>query len=205
MVTDSGRQGPGVRSFLEAHAAGGDIDVAAIVREHPGEALAVADAIREVAAMGRAAARVRMWRARARVLGAAGEDMTLGTLLRDFRRDARLTTTDLSGLVRARGMSLHPDAIERLEENEAHLGNVGESLWAALAEILGIDRHLLFVAVEGAAGSPRPARRFTRMAREATAADREATLQDAARAGSGEDAAYLERVWAALGLPGVIP
>lgn len=203
MATGSGGHGPGVRMFLEAYEAGADMDVAAIVRAHPGEALAVAGAIREAAEARADAARIRMWRARARALGEAGEDATLGTLLRDYRQGAKLTADALSDLLRERGGELHHMAIGRLEENRALIANVPETVWPALADVLGIDRHLLFVSIGDAAEGNLSSPSFTRMERGATAADRERALGEAGREGDGSLDDYLERVRAALGLPSV--
>ena len=74
----NGDTGPGARKFREAYAAGANPDAAAIVREHPGEALALANAVIEAAAHKSSEGRTRMWTARAEVLRRAGEDMTLG-------------------------------------------------------------------------------------------------------------------------------
>ena len=203
MATGSGGHGPGVRMFLEAYEASTDMDVAAIVRAHPGEALAVAGAIREAAEDREAAARIRMWRARARALGEAGEDASLGTLLRDYRRGAELTATALSEMVRERGGQLHHVAIGRLEENGAHIPNVPEAVWPVLADVLGIDRHLLFVSIGDTAAANPSSPRFTRMERGATAADRERALGEADGGDGGPLDDYLERVRAALDLPRV--
>ena len=204
MATGSGGHGPGVQMFLEAYEAGADMDIAAIVRAHPDEALAVASAIREAAETREAAARIRMWRARARALGEAGEDVTLGTLLRDYRQGAELTTTALSELVRERGGQLHHMAIGRLEENRAPIANVPETVWPVLADVLGIDRHLLFVSIGDTAAAANPSSPgFTRMERGATAADRERALGEAGGEDGGALDGYLERVRAALDLPRV--
>lgn len=196
--------GPGVRRFREAYEAGADIDVAAIAREHPGEALAIANEIREAASSNLARARERMWRARARALGEAGEDVTLGTLLRAFRQGAGLTTTALGELVRERGEQLHHMAIGRLEENRAPIANVTETVWPVLADVLEIDRHLLFVSIGDTAAAANPSSPgFTRMEHGATAADRERALGEADGGNGGSLDGYLERVRAALGLPRV--
>lgn len=196
--------GPGVRRFREAYEEGADIDVAAIAREHPGEALAIANEIRETASSSLAWARERMWRARARALVEAGEDVTLGTLIRAFRQGAGLTTMTLGELVRERGEQLHHMAIGRLEENGAHIPNVPEAVWPVLADVLGIDRHLLFVSIGDTAAAANPSSPgFTRMERGATAADRERALGEAGGEDGGSLDGYLERVRAALDLPRV--
>ena len=87
---NSSSQGPGVRRFWQARASGVEVDVAHIVQEHPDEALALADAIREAATQEDSAARERMWLARAQVLVRSGEEVTLGALLRTSRQDAGL-------------------------------------------------------------------------------------------------------------------
>lgn len=199
----NGGSGAGLRRFREAYEAGEDIDVAALVREHPGEALAIANAIREAAALNMARARERMWRARTEALAAAGEDVTLGTLLRDFRRSANLTTTDLSERVQERGGSLLYRAIELIEENRADIGNVPEAVWPALAEVLGIDRSLLFASIGDTAAKNLPGPGFTRMERGATAADRERALGETAGNDGRSLDDYLDRVRDALGLPRV--
>lgn len=203
MATGSGGDGPGVQMFRQAYKDNADMDVAAIVRAHPGEAIAIASAIREAAEIREGVARIRMWSARAHALGEAGEDVTLGTLLRDYRQGADLTATALSELVRERGGQLHHMAIGHLEENRAPIANVPEAVWPVLADVLGIDRHLLFVSISGTAAENLSGPSFTRMERGATAADREQALGGDA---GNEDRSlddYIERVRDALGLPRV--
>ena len=57
----NGSRGPGVRKFWEAWTRGADVDLKAIAQEHPDEALALADAIREAARWEDSVARERMW------------------------------------------------------------------------------------------------------------------------------------------------
>ena len=199
----SSRHGPGVRWFWEARAAGRDVDPITIVREYPDEALALADAIRQAAAQDESGARERMWLARARVLDRAGEDVTLGTLLRQSRQDLDLRPTALSAKVEQRGAPLHPTAIEQLEEDRVPIMNVRTpGLWPALAEVLRIDRHQLVAAIRAALAGPQTTHRFTRMGRGATAADREKFLGDARSPDlDGGAASYIEWVRGELGLP----
>ena len=199
----SSGHGPGVRRFWDARAAGTQTDLMAIVQECPEEALALADAMREAAAQEESLARERMWRARARVLGRAGEDVTLGALLRRSRQDRGLSPTALSAKVGAQGAPLHPMAIEQLEADRASIMNVRTAgLWLALATVLRIDRHRLVAAIRAALAGPQPAHRFTRMGRGTKAVDRERFIGAAGSPERDQDAAgYIEWVRGELGLP----
>ena len=205
----NGDTGPGVRKFREAYAAGAEPDAAAIVREHLDEALALADAVIEAAAHESSEGRTRMWMARAEVLSRAGEDVTLGTVIRRFREHSRLSRAALSAELGERGAALSPTALEQIEANRvtiAHIRTPG--LWPALAEVLRIAPHQLVATIGIALSAPRRGSRSARMERDATPADRARFLGEAERAdGSGgpgldEDASsYLEWVKAELGLP----
>ena len=204
----NGVTGPGVQKFREAYAAGAEPDVAAIVREHPDEALALANAVIKAAAHKSSEGRTRMWMARAEVLGRAGEDVTLGAVLRRFREHSGLSRDVLSAEMAERGTALSPTALEQIEANHAPIANIRTpGLWPALAGVLHIAPHQIVAAIEGALSAPRGPR-STRMERGATPTDRERFLGEAKRAdmrggqGPGEDAArYLEWVKAELGLP----
>ena len=82
--------GPGVQRFWKARARGEDVDVEAIIREHPDEALALAQAIWEAARLKDSEARERMWLARTRVLSRSGEDSNLGSPSTQFPGRCRL-------------------------------------------------------------------------------------------------------------------
>ena len=199
----SNNQGPGVRRFWELRARGAEADVTAIVQEYPNEALALADAIHEATIQEDSAARERMWLARAQVLKASGEEVTLGSMLRNAREEAGFSTSDLSHKAQGRGVKLLTAAIEQLEADRAKVTNVTiPGLWPALAELLHIDRGKLVVAIQAALTGPEPAQRFTRMNRGATSADR-ARFLTTGRSMAGEEAAtgYLDWVRAELRLP----
>ena len=195
--------GPGVRKFWDARSRGEEVDVPAIVREYPDEAVAIADAIREAAIREDSSVREGMWLARARVLSRAGEDVSLGTLIRTSRQYAGLSTRDLSYKVRERGVSLPPTAIEFVEAGKVDLTNVKTAgLWVALSEILGIDRHRLVATIRGTLANPRSTQRFTRMDRSATPADRKGLLSGGLTSRQESSAAsYISWVRAELGLP----
>ena len=175
----------------------------AIVQEYPEEALAFADAMREVAAQEESVAREHMWLARVRVLDRAGEDVTLGTLLRQSRQDVDLSPTALSAKVEQRGTPLHPTAIDQLEADRVAIMNVRTAgLWLTLATVLQIDRHRLVAAIQAALAGPQPAHRFTRMGRGTKAVDRERFIVAAGSPERDQDAArYIEWARGELGLP----
>ena len=195
--------GPGVRKFWEARSRGEEVDVPAIVREHPDEVVAIADAIREAAIREESSVREGMWLARARVLSRAGEDVSLGTLIRTSRQYAGLSTRELSYKVQERRVSLQPTAIDFVEAGTVDLTNVKTAgLWKALSEILEIDRHRLIATIRGTLENPRSTQRFTRMDRSATPADRKGLLSGGLTSRQEPSAAsYISWVRAELGLP----
>ena len=195
--------GPGVRKFWEARSRGEEVDVPAIVREHPDEVVAIADAIREAAIREESSVREGMWLARARVLSRAGEDVSLGTLIRTSRQYAGLSTRDLSYKVKEHGVSLPPTAIEFIETGKVELTNVRTAgLWMALSEILEIDRHRLVATIRGTLANPQSTQRFTRMDRGATTTDRKGLLGSGVTPQQRDSAAsYIGWVRAELGLP----
>lgn len=200
----SGEIGPGVRRFMEARARGERADLAALAREYPNEAFDLAEAVRRAAVQDDSRARQLMWFARAEVLNDAGEDATLGAVLRAARRERNLTTTALSNAVRKRGANLVPLAIDRLEANQAPVANVDPAVWTALVAELQIDRHLVVAGIQMALDAPRAQRSFTRMDRTASASDREKFLGGTIASQQNSGADYLERVRTALGLPSAL-
>lgn len=196
-------RGPGVRKFWEAHTSGEEVDVTTIIKEHPGEALALADAIHEAAIREDSFARESMWLARAQVLSRAGEEVTLGALLRTSRQDVGLSTAELSSSVREQGVPLQPVAIELLEADRVNITNVTTpGLWMALAEILEVDRHRLVATMRGTLANSQSTQRFTRMDRGATSADRESFLSSGLTPQQEDSAvSYIGWVRAELGLP----
>ena len=196
-------RGQGVQKFWEARASGKQVDVQAIFEEHPNEALNLVDAIREAASLEDSLARERMWLARAHVLNRAGENVSLGALLRASREEVGLSTSALNSRMLARGIRLQPAAIGLLEGDRAKLTNVKiHGLWSALAEILRIDRHRLIASIQVALSDSQTAPRFTRMERGATAADRERLLGiDLASDIEKDEASYVDWVRSELGLP----
>ena len=204
MMTNS-EIGPGVRRFREARARGDEPDAAALVHEYPDEVLDLADELRRAAARDDSIAREQMWLARAAVLRNAGEDVTLGAMLRSARSRRGLTITTLIDAVQERGETLHPMVVEQLEANQATASNVPPEVWPVMVEELQIDRHRALAGIAIAVSAPRADRAFTRMDRSASASDREKFLDEEASSGSNAVAAdYLERVRAALGLPSTL-
>ena len=200
---NSGDRGPGVRKFWEALSRGTDVDVKAIFEEYPGEVLQLAGAIREAAKREDSLAREHMWLARAEVLTRAGEELTLGTMLRSSREDAGMSAGELGAKVRDRGVRLLEASIEQLEADRATITQVRiPGLWSTLAEILEIDRHRLVAMIQVALSGPETARRFTRMERGATAENRERSLSSELTSERHEDATdYVNWVRSDLGLP----
>ena len=199
----SSNRGHGVRKFWEARGRGAEVDVKAILEEHPDEALEIADAIRVAARQEDSAARERMWLARAYVLNRSGEDVSLGALLRTSREEVGLSTNALSQRAQGRGVGLIATAIEQLEADRARITNVRiPGLWSTLVEILRIDRHRLVATIQLALLGPRTGQRFTRMQRGATAANRQRFLTSDLPLDAGEGVAnYIDWVRAELGLP----
>ncbi len=136
--------GPGVRRLREALAQGERPDSADLIREYPDEASAITDEMRNVSVRD-SLARERGWLIRARVLGGAGEDVTLGTTVRDERTERGLTPEALAQAVRGRGASLSPADLADIEANR--VANVQPAVWAALLEELGLDRHEVVAGV----------------------------------------------------------
>ena len=196
-------QGPGVRKFWKARASGAEVDVKAIFEEHPDEALALADAIREAAIQDDWVARERMWLAHAKVGDRFGNEVTLGVLLRTSREDVGLSTMELSHRAQERGVRLLAAAIEQLEAGRVRITNMKTpGLWSTLAEILQVDRHRLIATIQVELSGPQTAQRFTRMERGATAANRERLLGISLSSERREDvASYVDWVRDELGLP----
>ena len=199
----NGSRGPGVQRFWKARIRGIEVDVKAISQEHPDEALALADAIREAAKWEDSVARERMWLAHAQVLSRSGEEATLGTLLRSSREDAGLSTTALSSRVRERGVALPPTAIDQLEADRVKITNVKTpGLWLTLAEILQIDPHRLVAMIRDALSGPRTEQRFARMERGATVANRKSFLSgEISREREEGASSYIDWVRTELDLP----
>ena len=196
-------RGRGVQKFWEARASGAEVDLKAILDEHPDEALELADAMSEAARQEDSAARERMWLARAYVLKQSGRDVSLGDLLRSSREEAGLSTTVLSQRAQGRGVSLIATAIQQLEADRAKVTNVRiPGLWSTLAEILQIDPHRLVATIRLAVSGPPTVQRFTRMERGSTAANRQRLMTSELPLEAGEGAAdYIDWVRAELGLP----
>ena len=180
--------GPGVRRFREARARGEEPDAGAIAREHPGEALAIADELRRTEALYWARAHEEMWLARAEVMRDAGEDVTFGTVLRNAREDRGLTVSALAAAARERGADLARTTIERLEANQIAVTEVEPAVWVALIDDLEIERPEFVAGVWMGLLEMQGERAVTSTGRRA------GTLEPDA-------AAYLDRVRVALGIP----
>ena len=195
--------GPGVQRFWKARARGEDVDVEAIIREYPDEALDLAQAIWEAARLEDSEARERMWLARTRVLSRSGEEATLGALLRSSREDAGLSAATLSAKMRERGVALPPTEIDLLEAGRAKIANVKTpGVWSSLAEILRIDPHRLVAMIRDALSGQQTKQSFVRMGLTTQAADRK-SIHDSeiAREREKGSAGYIDWVRTELGLP----
>ena len=199
----NGGRGPGVQRFWKERKRGVDVDVEAIARDYPDEALDLADAIWEAARQDDSVARERMWLARTQVLSRSGEQISLGALIRSSREDASLSTTDLSYRVRERGVQLPPTAVEGLEADRVKITNVKTpGLWRTLAEVLQIDRHKLVATIRYALSDPKTTQTFTRMERGASPATRNTFLSsELAPKQNDESTSYINWVRTELGLP----
>ena len=165
--------GPGVRRLRKALARGERIDGADLIREYPGEASAIADEVRN-SSVRDSMARERTWLIRARVLGDAGEDVSLGTTLRGERTERGFTRKALARAVQRRGVAVSPAMLAEIEMNR--MTGVEPAVWLALIAELELDRHEVVAGVRmalAAEHSPEP------------------------HAG-----AFLERLRSAIGLPG---
>ena len=180
--------GPGMRRFREARAKGEEPDAGAIAREHPDEALAIADEVRRTEALYWARAREEMWLARAEAMRDAGEDVTFGTVFRNAREDRGLTIPDLATAARERGADLARTTIERLEANQIAVTDIEPAVWAALFDDLEIERHEFVAGLWIALLEMQGERAFT------STGFRAGTLEPDA-------ADYLDRVRVALGIP----
>ena len=170
--------GPGVDRFRELRVRGERVDVAAITREYPDEALALADEVRHAIVRDSSLAHEHAWLARIEVLRDAGEDVSLGTSIHRQRTERGLTVAALARSVRERGADLSAAELRRIEANEVD-ANVAPEIWRALIEELNFEPHTVAAEIRWALS------------------DRE--VPDA------EVESYLERVRAELGLPTAAP
>ena len=184
--------GPGVRRFREARARGEAPDAGAIAREHPEEALAIADEALRDEALYWERAREEMRLARAEVMREAGEDVTFGTVFRNAREDRGIAVSALAAAARERGADLAPTTIERLEANQIAVTDVDPEVWAALIDDLQIGRHEFVASVWMALLEAQTHHSLTSTGRRASTLDPDA-------------ADYLDRVRSALGLPTAAP
>ena len=178
--------GPGVRRFREARAMGEAPDAGAIAREHPEEALAIADEALRDEALYWARAREEMRLARAEVMREAGEDVTFGTVFRNAREDRGITISALAAAARERGADLVHTTIERLEANQIAVTDVDPAVWADLIDDLQIGRHEFVASVWVALLEAQTHHSLTSTGRRASTLDPDA-------------ADYLDRVRSALG------
>ena len=148
--------GPGVRKLREALIRGERPGGADLIREYPDEAIAITDEVRN-ASVRDSMARERTWLIRARVLGGAGEDVTLGTTVRGERTERGLTRKALTQAVRERGANLRPAVLAELEANR--MASVEPAVWPALIAELELDPHEVVAGVRlalAAEGVPDP-------------------------------------------------
>jgi len=195
--------GPGVQRFWKARARGEDIDVEAIIREYPDEALDLAQAIWEAAKLEDAVDRERMVAARTRVLSRSGEEATLGALLRSSREDAGLSAATLSAKIQERGVALPPTEIDQLEAGHAKIANVKTpGVWLSLAEILRIDPHRLVAMIRDALAGQQTKQGFATMGLRTKAADSKSILgSKISREREEGSTSYIDWVRTELGLP----
>ena len=192
----SDQPGPGMRRFMELRERGDYTDIAPIIREHPDEALAIAEAVRQTAIRDVSQARERMWRAYAGAMKDAGEDSTLGEIVRSARDSRGLSAAALSAALAARGVRLRRAALERIEADRMRVTSVRPEAWAALIEELAINRHQAVAGLTTALLGQRP-RRFPIPFGFALAVDQASSPHELSPAASD----YLDRVRAELGLP----
>ena len=170
--------GPGVQRFREMQSRGEHVDAAAITREYPGEALALADEVLNAIARATSLTHEHTWLDRIKVLRDAGEHVSLGTSIRDARTARGLTVAALVRTARAHGTDLRADELRRIEASQIDM-NVDLGIWRALSDELGFEPYTVVAEIRVA-------------------------LTDAGVADSGAEA-YLERVRAELDLPLATP
>lgn len=201
----SAEPGPGMRKYLDAIRRGEDPDVSYLVREFPGEAAALAEAVREATRYAASRTRERMWERRDALLRTGGEDVTLGAALKRCRLTLGKSEEWVASSLQDRGLSVASRAIQNLEQDAVSPVAVKPAgIWRVLADLLGIDRTHLMTLVEGAVRRPRAVQQFTRMERGATSEDRIGFLSESAGGVVEEDRqadSYLVSVRAELGLP----
>ena len=170
--------GPGVERFRELRARGEQVDAAAITREYPGEALALADEVRRTIEHDTLLTHEHTWLARIKALRDAGEDVGLGTSIRNARIARGLTVVGLARSIRAHGVAMSAAELRRIEANEVDV-NVEPEIWPVLSDEMDFEPYSVITEIRVA-------------------------LSDAGAADS-ETEAYLERVRAGLGLPAAVP
>ena len=184
----SGEIGPGMRRFRETRDRGEYPDAGAIAREHPGEALSIADELIRVEALNWARAREEMWMARLDVEVAVGRDADLGTALRNAREDRGITIRTLVATMRDRGSDIDRGTVELLEGNRIAVTEIGPAIWAAMIDDIEITRAELVATIWFALIEVGEDQHLTRTGRRARSID--TVKRD-----------YLDRVRRALGLP----
>ena len=170
----SSTTGPGVQRFREMHARGDLVDAAALARQYPDEALALADEIRRDLSHDVSITREEAWLARIEALRAAGEDVSLGTSIRGERTGRGLTVAALAREVRERGVNITAAELRRIEANAID-EETEYVVWRALIEELNFEPHTIV-------------------------AELRAALSDGGMADVDIDS-YLERVRGEIGLP----
>ena len=144
----SNTMGPGVRRFRDLRAQGERVDVAAITREYPGEALALADETRHAIVRDSSLARERAWLSRIEVRRAAGEDASLGATIRGERTERGLTVAALARAVRDHGVDLSAAELRRIEANEVDT-NAPPEIWPAVMAELHFDGYTIVAEIGG--------------------------------------------------------
>ena len=135
-----------------------------------------------------------MWHALAKVEREAGEDASLGVLLREEREVRGLTVEALCAEIRALGARLRPAALEQIESNRVTVTSVRPNVWAALTEYFEISRHQVVAELTMAIGNQQASRAPT-----LAYSDAEHAAGTQALGGAADD--YLDRVRAEMGLP----
>ena len=188
--------GPGLSKLRDAIERGEHVDVVALIRDHPDETGVILDETPIPSERDWSRRRERMWYALAKVEREAGDDASLGALLREEREDRRLTVEALCAEIETRGARLRPPALERIESNRVTLTSVRPNVWAALTDYLEISRHQVVAALTMVLQDQQALREppSVARARPAASADRPRELRRTANN-------YLDRVRREMGLP----
>jgi hypothetical protein len=194
------QQGPGLRRYWEAVRQGEEPNLAALVRAFPGEARQLVEADVGRSRSESAATRRLLWEARQHVLDQeVGSSETVGDTLKRRRLALGLAPEQVAQRAREAGEELVGRSIENLESGRITLLSVPPSVWRLLADLLDVDRWLLWALIKAQLSSSRTGVAFARMERGTKPVDRGAFVEEVSTRGAPSDVDnYLENLRHAL-------